>query len=296
MASPPPWAALRNGGVVRGWASSISGQVQVRGAEPAISQPRQAPIGRWGRWGRAGNPGASILVPSNGQHPWGLVVAGNAARPRCYSPGRPAPGPRLHEHDLGLGARHRRGHDRHAVFLEGVTGAGSGRAQRVIPPRADRTVVACPILGYAVGFADGRIQVDGQRRVAGSCPVVPCACQQLAAHAVELTEVAPAKAAQEGAQGGWRLDDAAENTDRPTGAQRIGVVDAVAARQHGSDQRQHLVPRVRPPRHAAEVEMMVDDFPQAQVLVKGDRQERASIGQQAVVITGDADTVGLVLW
>ena len=45
---------------------------------------------------------------------------------------------------------------------------------------------------------------------------------------------------------GWRLDHAAWNTDRPTRAQRIGVVDAVAASQRGSDQRQHLVPSVRP--------------------------------------------------
>ena len=40
--------------------------------------------------------------------------------------------------------------------------------------------------------------------------------------------------------GGWRLDHAAENTDRPTSTQRIGVVDEVAARQRGSDQRQQL--------------------------------------------------------
>ena len=43
MVSPQPWAALRNGDIVRGSASSRSGQVQVRGAEPAISQLQQAP-------------------------------------------------------------------------------------------------------------------------------------------------------------------------------------------------------------------------------------------------------------
>ena len=37
-------------------------------------------------------------------------------------------------------------------------------------------------------------------RVAGSGPRLPCPCQQLAAHAVELTDVPPAEAAQEGAQ------------------------------------------------------------------------------------------------
>ena len=104
----------------------------------------------------------------------------------------------------------------------------------------------------------------------------------------------PAKAAQEGAQGGWRLDHAAENTDRPTGAQRIGVVDAVAASQGGGDQRQHLVPRVRPSRRAAEVKVMVDEFGQAQVLGEGGRKEQSSIGHQAVVVKDDADAVGMV--
>ena len=106
----------------------------------------------------------------------------------------------------------------------------------------------------------------------------------------------PPETAQEGAQGGWRLDHAAENTDRPTSTQRISVVDEVAARQRGSDQRQQFVPRVRPPRCAAEVEVMVDEFPQAQVLCKGGRQEQAGIGHQAVVVKDDADTVGIILW
>ena len=60
--------------------------------------------------------------------------------------------------------------------------------------------------------------------------------------------------------------------------------------------RQHLVPRVGPLRRAAEVEVMADKFPQAQVLGEGVRQEQAGIGHQAVVVKGDADTVGIVLW
>ena len=111
-------------------------------------------------------------------------------------------------------------------------------------------------------MVESRSMVRGESP--GSGPSGPCPGQQLAAHAVELTDMPPAKAAQEGAQGGWRLDHAAENTDRPTGAQRIGVVNAVAASQGGGDQRQHLVPRVRPSRRAAEVKVMVDEFPQAQ--------------------------------
>ena len=38
--------------------------------------------------------------------------------------------------------------------------------------------------------------------------------------------------------------------------------------------------------------MTVGEFPQAQVLCKGGRQEQAGIGHQAVVIKDDADAVG----
>ena len=82
-------------------------------------------------------------------------------------------------------------------------------------------------------------------------PSGPCACEQLAAYAVELTDVAPPEAAQEDSRGGWRLDCATDSAGHPTGAQRIGVVDTVAARQRGGNQRQRLVPRVRPSRRAA---------------------------------------------
>ena len=40
--------------------------------------------------------------------------------------------------------------------------------------------------------------------------------------------------------------------------------------------------------------MTVDEFPQAQVLGEGGRQEQAGIGHQAVVIKDDADPVGVV--
>ena len=88
--------------------------------------------------------------------------------------------------------------------------------------------------------------------------------QQLAANPVQLTDMAPPEAAQEGAGGGWRLDHAAENTGRPTGMQRSRVVDAVAASQRRRHQGHHLVTRIRPARRAAKVEMVVDQFGQAQ--------------------------------
>ena len=130
----------------------------------------------------------------------------------------------------------------------------------------------------------------------GSRPGGPGPGQQFPDHPVQLTDMAPAEAAQEGAQGGWRLDPTVENTGRPTGAQRIGVVDAIAASQGRGDQGHHLVAGVGPARRAAEIEVMVYEFPQAQVLGESGRQEQAGIGHQTVVVKDDANTVGMVAW
>ena len=94
-----------------------------------------------------------------------------------------------------------------------VAGSGGDGQQWVIAPRAGVVVVSRPFFVQSIGLADGGVQVDGQGQVAGSGPSGPCACQQLAAHPVELTDMPPPETAQEGAQGGWRLDHAAENTD-----------------------------------------------------------------------------------
>ena len=108
--------------------------------------------------------------------------------------------------------------------------------------------------------------------------------------------MAPPEAAQEGAQRGWHLHRAAQGAGRPPGAQRIGVVDAVAARQRRSNQSHHLVAGVGPPRRAAEIEVIVYESPQAQVLGEGGRQDQPGIGHQAVVVKDDANTVGVVAW
>ena len=89
-------------------------------------------------------------------------------------------------------------------------------------------------------------------------------------------------------------DRAAQGAGRPTGAQRIGVVDAVAARQRGSDQRQHLVARVRPPRGIAQVEALLDEFGQAEMPGQGGRKEQPGVGHQSAVVEGDLDPVGVV--
>ena len=85
---------------------------------------------------------------------------------------------------------------------------GGDGQQRVIAPRADvapvsstgQAVVAGALLGQPVGLADGGVQVDDQRPVAGSGAGGPGPGQQLAAHPVQLADVAPPEAAQEGAQ------------------------------------------------------------------------------------------------
>ena len=104
----------------------------------------------------------------------------------------------------------------------------------------------------------------------------------------QLADVAPPEAAQERPQGGRRLDYAAQGLGGSPGAQHVGVVNAVAARQRRRHQGQHLVARVRPPRRIAQVQVMVNQFTQTQVLGQRDRKEQPSIGHQAAVVEGRA--------
>ena len=166
----------------------------------------------------------------------------------------------------------------------------------MIAPLAGVAVIARPCLGQTVGLADGGVQVDGQRPVAGSGPSRLGPGQQLAADPIQLADVAPPETAQERPQGGWRLDYAADGASRPAGAQHVGVVNAVAARQRGCHQGQHVVSRIRPPRRICEVNMVVDEFTQIQVLGQGDRQQQPRIGHQATVVEGDLDPVGVLKW
>ena len=177
-----------------------------------------------------------------------------------------------------------------------VPGSGGHGQQRVIAPLAGIAVVARALLGQTVGLADGGVQVDGQRPVAGSGTGGPGPGQQLPAHPVQLADVAPPEAAQERPQGGWRFYHAPQHRGGPPRTQRIGVVNAVAARQRRGHQRQHLVSRVRPPRRIPEVEVKVDEFTQAHVLGQGGRQEQAGIVDQAVVVEGYLDAVGVLQW
>ena len=82
---------------------------------------------------------------------------------------------------------------------------GGDGQQRVIAPRTSVAVVAGSLLGQSVGLADRRIKVDGEWCVAGFGTSLPDPGQQLAAHPVQLADMAPPEAAQEGSQSGGSL-------------------------------------------------------------------------------------------
>ena len=177
-----------------------------------------------------------------------------------------------------------------------VAGAGGDGQQRVIASLAGVVVAPRPLLRQPVSFADGGVQVDGQRPVAGSRPSSPGPGQQLPAHPVQLADVPPPEAAQERPQGGWRLDHATESASGPAGAQHVGVVNAVAASQRRRNQGQHLVARVRPTRGIAQVEALLDQLGETQVQGQRGRQDQPGIGHQAVIIKGNLDAVGALRW
>ena len=76
--------------------------------------------------------------------------------------------------------------------------------QRVIAPLAGVAVVAGAFLGQTVCLADGGVQVNGQGRVARSGPSRPGPGQH--SRPGPLADMSPSETAQEGPQGGWRLD------------------------------------------------------------------------------------------
>ena len=73
--------------------------------------------------------------------------------------------------------------------------------QRVIAPLAGVAVVAGAFLDQPIGLADGGVQINGERPVAGSGPSRPGPCQQLPAHPIQLADMSPPETAQEGPQG-----------------------------------------------------------------------------------------------
>ena len=178
-----------------------------------------------------------------------------------------------------------------------VPAAGDSPAGRCSPriKSTGQVVVADALPGQAAGLADGGIEVDGQGSVAGSRPSLPGPGQQLPDHPVQLADMAPAEAAQKGAQGGWRLDYTANGASRTAAAQRVGV-DAVAAGQGGGHQGHQLVAGVGPAGSVAQVQVAVNQLGQTQVMHQGDRQEQTGVCHQAVIVKGDPDAVRMLAW
>ena len=77
----------------------------------------------------------------------------------------------------------------------------------------------------------------------------------------------------------------------PAGAQRIGVVDAVASRQRRGDEREHLVAGVRAARRGARIEVRLDELAQAGMRGEGGRQQQPRVGHQPRVVEGHTESV-----
>ena len=177
---------------------------------------------------------------------------------------------------------------------EDVARAGRDREQRVIAADMAVREVGAAFLSETVRLADGRVQIDRERLRSGSRTGGPGPGEQLAADAVELANVAPAEAAQERAEGGRRLDGEAQHPARATGAQGVRVIDAVAAREGGHDERQELVAWVRPAGRRTEIEVPLNELPQTELRGQGGRQEQARVGHQAVVVEAHTEPVEAV--
>ena len=114
----------------------------------------------------------------------------------------------------------------------------------------------------------------------GPAPASPGPGQQLAAHPIQLADMAPPEAAQERPQGRWGLDYAAERASRTASAQHVGIVDAVSASQRRSHQRHRLVAGVGSARRVAQVQVPVNQLRQAQMPAQRGWQDQPSIGHQ----------------
>ena len=143
-----------------------------------------------------GDREADIHFPAGGNDSVGVEAAVGPHRELSPGPGVAHPPHRLTQ-EVG-GATGGVGTALAQPGHQHLAGAGGNGQQRVIAAGAGIAVVARSLLGQSIGLADGRVQIDGQGRVAGSGPSGPGPGQQLAAHAVELTDMPSPEAAQEG--------------------------------------------------------------------------------------------------
>ena len=130
----------------------------------------------------------------------------------------------------------------------------------------------------------------------GSVAGCPGPGQQFPAHPVQLSHVPPAEAAQEGAQGGRGLDRAAQHPPGAAAAQRVSVINAVAAGQSRGHQGHQLVAGVGPARSVAQVEVPVNQFTQTQVEGQRCRKHQPGVGYQTGIVESDPYAVGMITW
>jgi hypothetical protein len=74
-------------------------------------------------------------------------------------------------------------------------------------------------------------------------------------------------------------------------AQQFHVVDAVATRDHGMDQREQLASPVGRARPTAEIDQLVGGLLDSQPLGQGGSQQQPGRGDRVLVIKGDIDLV-----
>jgi len=85
---------------------------------------------------------------------------------------------------------------------------------------------------------------------------------------------------------GGRLEGEAEDSRRSTSSEGSGVIDTVATRECGHDEREELVSRIRSADRRAEVEMALDQTFQTEVVGQSGWQQETRVGHQTIVVKG----------
>ena len=150
-----------------------------------------------------------------------------------------------------------------------VSGSGGDSQQRVIAPLAGIAVMTCPFLGPDRRSADGGVQVDGQRRVAGSRPGRPGACQHSRLTRSSWRTWPQRKLRRKVPRVDGALTMQPETLTVPPARSASASSMQVAASQGREVTSVIILSPVfaRPARRR--VKVMVDEFPQAQVLGEG---------------------------
>ena len=186
-------------------------------------------------------------------------------------PGRPPGGVRRAPAQAGVQDLARaRGHGEQGVVAAGV-GVGELRP---------------PGLLQAVGLADGRVEIDGERGLSRPGTRGPGPGEQLPTHRVELQGVTPGEGAQEGAEGRGGADLHAENRLGRTRAQESGVIDTVTPGERGEDEAHGLHACVARSRAAPETHLLVDERAQPQPLGERGGQDEARVGHGVAIGEG----------